>query len=550
MENLPRTRHHDPAACLEQLRHSPPADAGKAQRVLSEMVVGLLAAPPAAAEHLRLLEAARAQIDGAQTELARHYASHPLPPDSVENGTLQRVVGLWRALARSYDRIADTALQTGELSEHRALLAQRRLHCAGKVVLEFFRAHRAVPAACWSELHRSYRTAEEQELVLIRVPDPLNVVWKAQSTVEGYAAVLLVDLANPFGRTRREFDQVCRWAQRLAPYCRIDPDADGGRARPAAYALDLAAEHGLRPRAVLPTSASIRRFETSRLAAQIRGVIGQFKQDGAPAPGDDANVPPAASMRLLLSLYRPWALGAAGRRFPRRGCHARRVDLCSDWPAIGFNVAGKRFEQPSLFSMPERHASEPPPTFGRQQGMRSSELRAGRSARPVGRNGFAAESWTIFDQSVNGFRLTQKPRRERLEHRQLVGVRPPDGERFLLGQVSWLMYRDDGVMEAGIQLLAGLPKVVPARQSALLGDRRMAYQPAFLLPGIPALKTGPSLVLAPGWYRPSGVVEVHDGGARQLRLTGLLLQGANFDQVSFEAVAAPAAQGATQENGR
>jgi len=549
MEILPGTPRQSPAAGIELLQRLNPADVDATQRVLSEFVIGLHAAAPSPTQHLEMLEAARAKIDAAQTELAKRYASHPLPPDSVENETLQRVVALWRAVARSYAGIAGA--EDGALHEHRALLAQRRVDAAGKALLEYFRAHRAVPARAWSELHASYAAAEGEALAHVRVPDPLNEVWKAQSTTEAYVAVLLVELANPFGRSQREFDWVCRWAQRFSPYCRIDTAAGGEAAKPAAYGLDLAADYGLRPLGVLPASASLRRFEGSRLAGQIRGVIGQFKQGAAPASlGLGADCPPDASTRLLLSLYRPWGLASAGRRFPRRGCNGK-AELCGDWLAIGFNVAGRPFEQPSLFPTPRGlSVAVPLPAFGEPGVPPATRGGDPRQHREAERHGFAAERWTMFDQSVNGFRLLRQPQHERLDHRQLVGIRPPDGERFLLGQVSWLMYRDDAVMEAGIQVLPGLPKVVAARQSDLLRGRHIAYQPAFLLAAVPALKSGPSLVLPAGWFRPHGVIDIHDDKPMQFRLTGLVLQGKNFDQVTFECVAAPAERDARQGSRR
>ncbi|WP_332671629.1 hypothetical protein [Aromatoleum sp.] len=532
MENPTPTSGREPADSLELLKNLAPADADETHRALSEIVTGLLATPPAPAQQLEILEAARERIHAAQAELAACYATHPLPPDSRDNETLARVVALWRGVAQAYARVADTDASDGSPSKRALLLAQRRVDAAGKVLLEYFRAHQAVPAGVWSDLHAGYAAAEALAQAQVRVADTLNEVWKAQSTAEAYVAVLLVDLANPFGRSAREFDWVCRWAQRFAPYCTLEADTDDEATKPTAYGLDLAGDDGLRPLGILAPSASVRRFDGSRLAAQIRGVIGRFKAGAAPASlGLGADCPPEAAHRLLVSLYRPWALSAAGRRFTRRRGRGE-AELCGDWLAIGYNVAGKPFEQPVLYSAsPRQDETDPRLQYGRM-------ARDWQSHRDAERRGFAAERWAVFDQSVSGFRLIRQPQQERIEHRQLVGIRPPDGDRFLLGQVSWLMYRDDGVMEAGIQVLPGLPKIVPARRFDLFRGRHIAYQPAFLLPGLPALKTGPSLVLPAGWYRPQGVIEIVDDKGMELRLTDIVLRGTNFDQVSFEPVVA------------
>lgn len=537
MENPTPAVGRDPADNVEQPKDLDPGDADAAHRALSEIVAGLLAAPPAPAPHLEILEAARERIHAAQAELAARYATHPLPPDSRDNETLARVVDLWRAVARAYGRIADADACDGSQPARAPLLAQRRVDAAGKALFEYFRAHQAVPAGVWAEVHAGYAAAAALAQGHVRVPDALNELWKAQSTVEAYVAVLLVDLANPFGRSTREFDWVCRWAQRFAPYCVLEADIGNEVAKPTAYGLDLAADHGLRPLGVLAPSASVRRFDGSGLAPQIRGVLARFKEGAAPASlGLGADCPPEAAHRLLLSLYRPWALSAAGRRFPRRRGHGE-ADLCGDWLAIGYNVAGKPFEQPMLYSSTDPGQHETAwAAFGNLKSRRATG--GWQSPRDAERRGFAAERWEVFDQSVSGFRLIRHPQHERIEHRQLVGIRPPDGDRFLLGQVSWLMYRDDGIMEAGVQVLPGLPKVVPARRFDLFRGRHIAYQPAFLLPGLPALKIGPSLVLPAGWYRPQGVIEIVDDKGMELRLTEIVLRGTNFDQVSFEPVVA------------
>jgi hypothetical protein len=243
-------------------------------------------------------------------------------------------------------------------------------------------------------------------------------------------------------------------------------------------------------------------------------------------------------------------LASAGRRFPRRVCHGE-AELCGDWLAIGFNVAGKPFEQPPLVGTQRSLRSDISLlTFGElapRTEAGSSERQRRREAEQCG---FVGEHWKMLDHSVNGFRLQRHPHHERLEHHQLVGIRPPDGERFLLGQVSWLMYRDDGMMEVGIHVLSGVPDVLGVRAFGLKGGSHVAYQQAFLLPAIAALNAVPSLVLPAGWFCPQRIIEVHDGKPRTWRLTGLLVRGTNFDQVSFEPVDASRSPDAHSESVR
>ncbi|BAL22472.1 hypothetical protein AZKH_0125 [Azoarcus sp. KH32C] len=532
-------RYHDPAECLELLKQLHPLNIEESHRILSEMITGLLQGMPGPEAHFEVLEAARSPIALAQAELSRRYASRPLPPDSAENETLRSVVALWRTLARSYMQIQRAADRDGVLDDQRATLAQRRVFYAGQALLEYFRARRALPGGMWAELHDSYSAADRAGVAGIRVADSLNEIWKAQSPVEAYVAILLVDLANPYGRSERDFAWVCRWAQRFSPYCTLIADAGAEAPKPAAYGLDLAADHGLRPLGVLTQSGSVRRFDGSQLAGQIQVVLKQFKHGVTPVSlGLGADCPVGECSKLLLSLYRPWGLASAGRRFPRRGAQGV-AELCSDWASIAFHIQGKPFDQPATYATQRSLRSDITLlTFGEQVEQAAPRWPEEQRRRAAGKLGMFSERWNLADHSVNGFRVQQRPHTQRLEHRQLLGVRPPDGERFLLAQLSWLMFRGDGMMEVGVHVLPGIPEVIAARMhGGLRSNNSEAFEAVFRLPATPALKAPESLVLPHGWFQPQRILDVFaDETHRQFRIRELLLRGPDFEQVSYEQI--------------
>lgn len=525
--------YSQPAFCLELLQKLHPIDFRTTQATLARMVDGLLQAGPAPNQHLEVLEAARDTLGFAQGELARSYCTHPLPPDQDENNDFGKVTALWQAMARSYARIAEAEDRSGALDDQRALLAQRRLFYQGQVLIEHFRAHRSVTPGTWRAVHAAYADAVGKDVAGIRVSEPLNATWRAQSPQEAYVATLLVELANPYGRNERELNWVIRWAQRFAPYCNLDDTLDAQK--PTSYGVDTGSDDGLRPLGLLARTPTLLRFDGSALATQIQAMLAQFKRGVKPSAlglGNDCST--NASARLLLSLYRPWGLAASGRRFPRRSKQGE-VGLTGDWLAIGFAIKGELFEQPQS-EAPKGRIREDISlfTFGeRVPVVEDSEKTLERRQQQALSLGFDLESWAILDQSVGGFRLQSLTDVARLEHHQLVGIRPPDIDEVLIGDLSWLMYRPDSTLEIGVNILPGVPRVVAARQ--LAGGARTPFHQAFLLPATPALKAPASILLPSMWFQADRIIEVRDDKqVRQFQLRKLMLRGTNYDQCSYE----------------
>ncbi|MER2553840.1 MAG: hypothetical protein ABTQ28_11285 [Thauera sp.] len=526
-----------PAACLALLHELHPIDFRTTHATLTRILEGLLEAAPAPNQHLEVLEAARETLAFVQGEMARTYSTHPLPPGRAEDDALARVVGLWKAMARSYARIADADAREGTLEDQRALLAQRRVLYESLALIEYYRGHLELAPGLWHAVHASYDDAVRSGLAQVRVVEPLNEVWRAQSAHETYCATLLVELANPYGRSERELTWVVRWAQRFAPYCSLDTDFEGQK--PSSYGIDTDGDSGLRPLGLLARTPTLLRFDGSALATQIQAVLAQFKRGVKPSSlglGTDCSA--SASARLLLSLYRPWGLGASGRRFPRR-LKSGAIDFTGDWLAIGYAIKGELFQQPVAENRPRALRDDISLlTFGERvatvDGSTPDTRRRQSQAVDLG---MECERWDLVDQSVGGFKLRRTSDGARLDHHQLVGIRPPDAEQLLIADLSWLMYRSDGTLEVGVNVLPGIPRVVGIRRASTRPGSREPFHQAFMLPPSPALKSSGALVLPPGWFKVGRIVEIQDGDSRQpLRLSKLLMRGTNFDQCSFEPV--------------
>lgn len=526
----PSTVDHTQASqCLALIQSLNPTDLDDSQRKLSGLLEGMLARSPEPVAHLQVLEHLRPTLDFVLSQLAQRYASRPLPPSSAEEETLHCVVRLWELMQHNYAQVSQRAAMDPAFNERRALIAQRRLQYQSHCMMEFFRARREMPSGLWHMFHQVFLSAERAGVADVRVPDSLNEVWGAQSANECYVAMLLIDAASPCSRTPREFAWLARWAQRFAPYCSLGQDT--GSDKDTVYALDLEADHGLRPAGSLMPGAQIRGLATKKLASHIQAVVSQLKKGVAAASlglGEDCVQPACA--RLLVSLYRPWGHATAGRKFQRRALRGQ-VQIATDPLAVAFFLEGREFVQPFDVRRSNFQDTMAMRTFGDRVELEPSESDLAIRAMQLG---FAQETWDIADQSVAGYRLLRQHGDSRIEHRQLIGLRPSTNQKMLVAEVSWLQYQQAGALQCGVSMMPGPPQVIAVRLQ--INDRSAArerYRLGFVIPAVPALKTDMTLILPAGWFLSGRRVEIHADTPWFAKLVKLVSRGSNFDRVSF-----------------
>jgi hypothetical protein len=528
--NSPATQPapESPLAChyRQAIAALPLTNVTLAYDALEELLRSMQQTPPDAIEYLGLLEMARDPMSFLQDTVASRYAAKPLPASDAEAAAFGRTVTLWRLMADSYARVAQYGAGRPEVQEQLALICQRCIHYTGQVVIEYYRARREVLPGLWLELHGYHDTADEWGLATQPVAEPLGATGTTTS-VQTYAAVLLVGLANPYGRTPRELAWIIRWAQVLAPHTRVvRPDESGSRG----YGVDLMMDRGLLPVDQLTVTHSARLFDTSALGDLVKQLFARLKSGESPANlglGDDSSAHQA--MRLLLQLYRPWCLAAMPRRFERS--HASGIlPVAYGMECIYFHVTGNDFTQPQHARTYSRIDAEKLWTFRNQMDptqplhLRAAEL------------GYALDTWDIADQSLNGFRVTRKASGPRVEHGQLVALKPPGVDQFMLGRISWLILENDGQLKAGIHVLPGPAKGVGIRPTGAGISANEQYARGFFVPPITALKEPISVIIPSGWYHQDRVVEVFTDRPVLARLGELLARGPNFERCTFSLV--------------
>lgn len=483
--------------------------------------------PPTATEYLSLLESVREPVGFLLDTLSARYAAKPLPAAEVEVAAFARTTALWRLMADSYARVAQFGSGVAEIQAQLALICQRCIQYSGQVIVEYYRARREAAPGLWLELHGYYDTADEWGLATERVPDPLGATGST-ACAQTYASVLLVGLANPYSRTPRELAWIIRWAQLMAPDTQVvRPDEEsGGRG----YGVDLMQDKGLLPVDHLAATHSARLFDTTALGETVKLLFARIKGGESPATiglGDDCSA--ANASRLLLQLYRPWCLAAMPRRFERSRATGM-LPVAYGLECIYFHIAGGDFTQPQHTRIYSRMDADKLWTFRNQiDPTQPLHLRAAEL-------GYALDTWDIADQSLNGFRVVRNAAGPRVEHGQLVAIKPPGTDQFLLARITWLIAQNNGQLEAGIQVLPGPAKGVGVRPTGLGVSANEQYARGFFVPPVAALKEPISVIIPNGWHHPERVIEVYTDRPVLARLGELLSRGPNFDRCAFSLV--------------
>lgn len=525
MENIATADANFYRHALAQL---PLANAPVAQEKLRSLIRALYQSTLPTIQYLALLELTREPLLFIQETMSLRYALQSFPASEQETATFNRTVELWQLLANSYARVAQLGSGDPQIQEQLALICQRCIDYASRVIIEYFLARRALAPGLWMELHGYFDTADDWQLADKRVIDSSNDSEHTYTTcAQTYTATLLVSLANPFSRAYRELTWVLRWAKQMAVDTTLGKPGQNGTNH--GYGIDLMQDHGPQPIERMSTGISLRIFNTSRLTARVQNLLSRLKAGEVPTNlGLGADCSRSQAGRLLLCLYRPWCLAAMPRRFERATASGELAVVYS-LDAIYHQIMGKPFAQPAHTQVYSRAQVEQMWTF-RYQIDPNQPLHLNTEQLT-----FSVETWSIANHSLTGFRASLEPPGARIEHSQLVAMQPPGRDIFMLAQVCWLFQEQDGSLHAGFQLLPGPAIGVALRPTGATISWHEKYSIGFLLPAVPSLKEPASLVIPAGWFSYGRIIEVFTDRSVSLKLIAQVGRGSNFERCTFAA---------------
>lgn len=464
-------------------------------------------------ERLQILEALRNTTLEAQHTRSREYWGRPVPFDADTREIFDRSIALWRALADAYESlIADMAGAAPELAEHAEVVCYRALRCTGFAMTAHNRAYHAVPGALWEQLHRLYAFAESAEVTDTSVSE-----GDGRSTVNlAYLQIILAQRANPDALSLPQMSTVDRVLAQWVTLGKLSktPVATDHE---SALAVDLGSAQGARRIRNL-SGDNLRYLDLEKIGAQLRQTAVALKTQSPDKLGLGM-IPREACEKLILSLHTEWMAPGTGR-IDERKTATFSVLMSSTLAAMHYNISGKPFAPPDA-GLSSRARFEMA-GFDRVDGPAVGEV----SARSR-----TLETWSVVNQSPSGIlgKCNSPANETRLTHNQLLCLVAPNGKTFL-GLAQRLQIATDGTIWLGFQLLRAKAKAVAARASNI----EMPYDRALLLDGDSGHEQ-PTILVSPGTYGPSRILDLHDGQPRSIRLTALVNSGSNFERALFTA---------------
>lgn len=488
-------------------------------------------------ERLAILEILRKRLMQAQEEGAKRFIGKPLPLVPPEQAAFDSAQAVWQALLKGYGRCIEAEMaHTVGGSPQLALLFQRAFATLAAAQIDIYRAGFEPSPEHWHALHKLYASAENAGITDTEVEDALRQ-GKTPSTPRAvYAEVLLLHATSPHELSSRHLAWVARWSRRWSRKARILATAPALDSETVPLHIDLA---GGRPAGYHPMEGPHARWlDTGEVRRSLKKRIGLLEKGTPPAElqlGEDCTQP--ACGQVLKHVYQRWCRGGVSRKHERTAADGKCA-VVAGVEAIYFHLAGQQpFRQPGYTDDETlRRERDEMATFGRV---------APRSLGTLAQHqGYRAEEWSVveewqmLDESATGVHASRalNDSLERVSQRQLVAVRPPSANAFLVGCLRWTMVTGDSRLHVGIMILPGRPDAVALRPLELSGVRE-PYRPGFVLPAVSAVGSSASIITPPGTFRAGRMLELDGGPFPEVRLTHLIDRGVDFDRVGFEPIA-------------
>ncbi|BCB28070.1 hypothetical protein SKTS_29560 [Sulfurimicrobium lacus] len=521
-QNLTVETH--PKQVAEWLEALPLTNLNEASRAILDTLSAMNRSKVAEDTRLKLLELYRASITNLMPSLEQQYSGQPLPLPEKSRHMAAQARQLHTELAYGYKIIllehAGKRLNFGS-NKQLPLVAERAIASLGQMLVVCYQTYAPTPAGVWAEMHTLFMYAVEQGIQ----DEPVLNAEQQSSVNLAYKQALLLALLDPYRLMQGEVNKVLEYLASFGGHAHLQPLMQ--TSSPSGFFL-VRLDSDKPPRALAHDSTVIDArtdilLNTIELARLLHQQIQRLeagvnpKSLLLPVSANDFGFP-----NLLRRMLKHW--GIAPKRLFNRMQNSARMDICAGIRAIHYFLSGESAS----------NADNQPDSPGIQG--QNTEITLELADSPFDKTShqtYVSKNWLIINESAGGLALSKDPKTDaQVRVGEIIGLRPESNEAWNIGVVRWVSSENPNHLQLGAQMLA--PTATPALIRPVIASIGTLFQPALLLPEIPALKQPATLLALRGSFAPQREFMVEGMGRPQnIRATKLLEQSATFDLFEF-----------------
>lgn len=462
-------------------------------------------------------------------ELLRQYLSAPHLQDFQGLHLWQGIHAFNKALAGAYAACIGEYQQTKirDLKEQMPLIYVRLLRAASEQMkLELMR-YVEVELSVWQMMGDCYRFAEAEQCA-----ESMVIAYSGQvihtSPQRELLRALVLYISSPETLAADQIEVSYRIAGRLVSFFDLKTVTDTN----CPYQFDLSANAPpQRAKDVQQAMPGMRLFGAVRAQPAITKIINQNESDPVwQERRFGSEFTPSGKLTVLKHLFTYWAQEPPHRHQDRRGISVA-IEV-----AHGFRAVSQLVTRIDL---------------GRVIEAGQEEMQEKENAKLILTTNkdidHATETWTVSDASADGIgAVLTKNVGGWVKIGDLCGLKPQNSQLWWVGMVRRLHTDTEGKVHAGIEILAKKPMSVWLRAlgkgaekasnwETSSGSFEYTYLPIILLPDAHNSYLNATMLMESGSYVNGNVYQAMMGEkSRDLKLTGLISEGEDYEQVGFE----------------
>ena len=465
-------------------------------------------------------------------ELLRLYLGAPHLQDFQGLHQWQGIHGFMQALSEAYavciSDYQQAAKKPPELKENMPVICVRLLRAVAEQMKLDMMRYVEVEQSAWEQIYGCYNFAEVNQIAESMVYAYPRQVIHTSPQRELLRALVLYE-SSPDTLAPDQIEVSYRIAGRLVSSFdfKMAPDPD------CAHFIDLS-----RPGAPgnaddkLQATPAMRFFGAIRAIPKIKGIIEQNERSLLQEEQRFGNeFTPAGKLTVLKHLQLYWGKDQPHRHQERKGISAA-IEVVHSFRTISQLVTG--IDPGRVANLSEKDAA-------------ALKERSEINLAAAGDIDYTTETWAVSDASANGIGgIIPKTAGAWVKIGALCGIKSQNGQLWWAGMIRRLQTDPKGAVHVGIEILAKKPLSVWLRAlgkgaekasnwETSSGSFGYDYLPVILLPDAYNSYVNATMLMESGSYVPDNIYEMMMGEkSRDIKLAGLLAEGEDYEQVSFQ----------------